>query len=201
MALLLSCYTYEVSRYTLRWSRATGVSMKALASKRDPSWFRSQGRQNIIRWVFPPSFPYLLHVRLNFNLFPAQTSRLTSPPQRNKNKIYSLPIWTCTKFITIRWSWRRITTHYRIINLYFIFFLPQQVDRHVEHSTVQAIRQWRRLPPVISQQHIPLLQVRLTSDARNVYTVKPVSCLLSCLPIPWCLLLCQKLNRVLFTFN
>ena len=34
-----------------------------------------------------------------------------------------------------------------------------QVDKLVEHSTTQAIRQWRRLPPVISQQHIPLLQV------------------------------------------
>ncbi|XP_078376381.1 transformation/transcription domain-associated protein-like isoform X4 [Oculina patagonica] len=32
------------------------------------------------------------------------------------------------------------------------------VDKLVEHSTTQAIRQWRRLPPVISQQHIPLLQ-------------------------------------------
>ena len=40
-----------------------------------------------------------------------------------------------------------------------------------------------------------------STDARNVSTVKPVSCLLSCLPIPRCLLLCQKLNRVLFTFN
>ena len=164
--------------------------MKALASKRDCSWFSSQGRQNIIRGVFPPSFPYLLYVRLNFNLF--QHKQVDWPtPSKKQKKIHSLPQWTCTKFITIRWSWRRITTHYRIINL--CFFFPQQVDRHVEHSTVQAIRQWRRLPPVISQQHIPLLQVRLTSDARNVYTVKPVSCLLSCLPMPWCLLLCQKL--------
>lgn len=32
------------------------------------------------------------------------------------------------------------------------------VDKLVEHSTTQAIRQWRRLPPIISQQHIPLLQ-------------------------------------------
>ena len=37
-----------------------------------------------------------------------------------------------------------------------------QVDKLVEHSTTQAIRQWRRLPPVISQQHIPLLQVGWT---------------------------------------
>ena len=172
--------------------------MKALASKRDYSWFSSQGRQNIIRGIFPPSFPYLLHVRLNFNLFPAQTSRLTNPSQRNKKRFtvfHNELVQSLSPFGGLN-----VESRPTIALSIFIFF-PQQVDRHVEHSTVQAIRQWRRLPPVISQQHIPLLQVRLTSDARNVYTVKPVSCLLSCLPIPWCLLLCQKLNLVLFTFN
>lgn len=48
-----------------------------------------------------------------------------------------------------------------------------QVDKLVEHSTTQAIRQWRRLPPVISQQHIPLLQVGWTK-----YFVS--SCSISC---------------------
>ena len=41
-----------------------------------------------------------------------------------------------------------------------VFLFPgDQVEKLVEHSTAQAIRQWRRLPPVISHQHIPLLQV------------------------------------------
>ncbi|XP_015774341.1 PREDICTED: transformation/transcription domain-associated protein-like [Acropora digitifera] len=48
------------------------------------------------------------------------------------------------------------------------------VDRHVEHSTVQAIRQWRRLPPVISQQHIPLLQaaqqIMELQEAASIHT-------------------------------
>ena len=55
-----------------------------------------------------------------------------------------------------------------------IFLFAPQVDKLVEHSTTQAIRQWRRLPPVISQQHIPLLQVGVL-----VFPVLMVSSVLS----------------------